>query len=61
MTRRDEYGWLTFPFWTTLCRITPGWFYRWRLTNWFWFEVMSRAYEEDMRWDLAHNPQGTAR
>ena len=48
-SRRDEYGWLTYPFWTWLLRMS-GRLYHWGLTGDLWFAIAARSYGEEDRW-----------
>lgn len=47
--RRDEYGWLTYPFWTWLLRVS-GRLYGWQRTRDVWFAIAARSYGEEDRW-----------
>ena len=54
--RRDDYGWLTYPFWTALNRLVnllPAHYYKGRLGDRLYFFVATEAYGEDLRWQLS--------
>lgn len=53
MKRRDEWGFLTYPFWNTLLSLLPmHWLYRRCQPVYFFIEI--KAYGESTRWDMAH-------
>lgn len=53
MKRRDEWGWLTYPFWAAIARCLPlTWLYdHFPLV---FFYIVSKRYGEGERWDMAH-------
>lgn len=52
--RRDEWGWLTYPFWRTLGKLIPGsfWWHKW--TRGIYVFFVANEYGEGERWYMRH-------
>ena len=55
--RRDEYGWLTYPFWTLLCKLWPLRLNQGRIGKEIGFAFATRAYGEQLRWQQRRLPR----